>query len=49
MPPAREFMDGAHDTWGTLQIRIRFVRQQAYHRQTLETIKKATATFQKQV
>ena len=27
MPPARELMDGAHDTWGTLQIRIGFVRQ----------------------
>jgi hypothetical protein len=27
MPPARELMDGAHDTRGTLQIRIRFVLQ----------------------
>ena len=25
--PLYELMDGAHDTWGTLQIRIGFVRQ----------------------
>ena len=39
MPPKGNSWKGAMTTWGTLQIRIRLIRQQPYHCQTLETNK----------
>ena len=44
--PASEFMDGAHDTWGTLQIWIRFVRlSRQTNAETLETNKHVNTFF----